>query len=165
MSAFSTGPEVKFRCSPVAIRLDPENSVTFALTEEKGDTMLLRWVQNGVEYSTQKMPLSMKKSGILSLHVIDDMGDYVLVSYNNTRIECVDVAASKVEWTWNTTSKAAYISTFNAKYSSAFKDSHGYILLVGSGQAQFYSLSTTNPPGESILSRSLNDVPSPSKLN
>ena len=165
MSAFSTGPEVEFRCSPVAIRLDSENSVTFALTEEKGDTTLLRWVQNGVEYSTQKMPLSLKKSDVLSLHVIDDAGDFVLVSYNNTRIECVDVAASKVEWTWNTTSKTAYISTFNAKHSSAFKDSQGYILLVGSEQAQFYPLSTTKSPAESISSRPLNDVHGPSKLN
>lgn len=165
MSAFSTGPEVKFRCSPVAIRLDPENSVTFALTEEKGDTTLLRWVQNGVEYSTQKIPLSLKKSDILSLHVIDDTGDFLLVSYNNTRIEYIDIATSKVEWTWNTTREAAHLSTFSAKHLSTFKDSQGYILLVGSEQAQFYPLSTTNPPAESISSRSLNDVPVPSKLD
>lgn len=159
LSAFSTGPEVKFLCSPVSIRLDAENTVTFAVTEEKGDLTLLRWTQTGVEYSTQKMPLSVKKSDILSLHAIDESGESILVNYSNTRLECVDAGSSKVKWTWNVPNKAAYVRTFNAKHSAISKDIQGHILLVISEQAQYYSLSMNNPPSDTILSQSLTDVP------
>ena len=158
MAAFSTGPEVKFLCSPVSIRFDLENSVTFAVTEEKGDVTLLRWIQAGVEYSTQKMQLSTKKSDTLSLHVIDDSGDCILVNYNNTRLECVEVGSSKVNWTWNLPTKTTNVSTFDAKHLAETKNAEGYALLVISEQAQFYSVSATNPPTEPILSRSLSDV-------
>lgn len=142
----------------MSIRFDLENSVTFAVTEEKGDVTLLRWIQAGVEYSTQKMQLSMKKSDTLSLHVIDDSGDCMLVNYNNTRLECVEVASSKVNWRWNLSTKTTNISTFDAKQLVETKNADGFVLLVLSEQAQFYSVSATNPPTEPILSRSWSDV-------
>jgi hypothetical protein len=126
--------------------------------EEKGDITLLRWTQNGVEYSTQMMQLSVKKSDILSLHAVDDSGDCVIVNYSNSRLECVEVGTSKVNWTWNVPNKAAYVCTFNATHSAVSKDTQGYVLLVLSEQAQLYSISATNQPTEPTSSRLLKDV-------
>lgn len=140
----------------MCIRQDVDTTVTWSLYEEKGEVKLLWWTQRGVD--SNHTVLYTEKSSGMSLLPIDDTGDAILVYHSNTRFECYKIGEANAVWSWDVNVKPTHLRTFNASESSFTQKFEGYILLVVTEQAKFYSISSTDRPSEAILSVKLPEV-------
>ena len=140
----------------MCIRRDADTTVTWTLYEEKGEVKLLCWTQRGVD--SNHTFLYVKKNSGMSLLPVDDTGDAILVYHSNTRFECYKNGEANALRSWNVNVKPTHLQTFDASECSFTQKFEGYILLLITEQAKFYSISSSERPSKVILSVKLPEV-------
>jgi len=158
VSAYSVGPDVKFICAPLSIRKGADERVTWAVYELKGGLTLLSWIQKGVDCVTDMIPLPQKEPQIQSLLSPDEIGEWVLVNYGNTRLECHNRSKENVQWTWDIPQQASSLRIFKASECPPTRTIDGHVLLAISTKAEFYPISPENPPSDPAVSLALEEV-------
>lgn len=78
-----------------------------------------------------------------------------MVSYGNSRFECYENGRKEATWTWVGPERVIYLQTFKAIDCPLTEKLDGYVLLLISGHANFYLLSSAAGPEEAMLSLSL----------
>lgn len=151
-------PDVKFLCAPVCLRSDTQTTRTWVAYEQKGDWKLLCWTQTGVESSTDVIELESDKSKIRSLLPIDDSGESILVTYEDSRVQCYKRENSDALWTSEIIGSASHLHTFKAKDSPLTQNLDGFVLLAISHEARIYTISADAPPARTAISIPVNDV-------
>src|SRR5271169_6264851 len=99
ISAYTLGLDAKFLCPPISVRTDSETTMTWFLYMEKGDRKLVCWSQHGVDCMEYTISVSSQTSTERSLIAFDESSsEYVLVSSDNSHLECYKNHQSEPVW-------------------------------------------------------------------
>lgn len=122
--------------------------MTWFLCADKGDTKLVCWTQNGVESTECAVALSSQTSTILSLLAFDEnSSEYVVVSFQNSHLECYKCGESEPVWKYDVPWKSHSLETFKAKDCPLTqKRDNDLVLLAVSERAYFLTISPESPP-------------------
>ena len=163
ISAYSLGLDAKFLCPPISVRTESETTTTWFLYIERADRKLVCWKQNGVDSTEYTISLSSQTSMEQSLIAFDESGsEYVLVSSDNSHLECYKNHQSEPVWKMDIPWKSRLLETFKAKDCPLTqKHDTGLVLLTVSEHAYFLPVSLESAlPTEAIISIALPKVQS-----
>ena len=156
--------DAKFLCPPISVRTDSETTTTWFLHMEKGDKKLVCWSQLGVDSTEYTISVSSSQtSGEWSLIAFDESSsEYVLVSSDNSHLECYKHGQSEHVWELDIPWKIRSLETFKAKDCPLTqKHDTRLVLLAVSEHAYFLAISPENAAStEPIMTVALPKVPS-----
>ena len=152
IAAYTAGPDVSYLCPPLCLRKDSETTITWAAYRERGDAKILSWRQAGINATCHSIPLLIDDSPTLRIFALDATGEIVLFCHGNSRFICFAEGELEAKWEWSVPYPTTYMEVFKAEECPLTNTLSGYVLLIVSNEARFYSLRSLENPPELIFS-------------